>query len=181
MRFWTCLEYLSISNIRLLCRWSSSLFSFSLSLRLKVSINMFKLFLLFCCYLTSINGHGYLFEPIARSSAWLVDPDFKACCSYESHMEMFCGGVGHQWNSNGCSRKKTSFFLWCSFSSFLSGGQCGICGEPYDRAIKLFEKGGAKYLGKIVQTYNQGQQIDVQIKVNDNHRKKKETRTVPFL
>lgn len=48
-----------------------------------------------------IHGHGYLFEPIARSSAWLVDADFKACCSYESHMEMFCGGVGHQWNTNG--------------------------------------------------------------------------------
>ncbi len=49
---------------------------------------------------------------------------------------------------------------------FYVGGKCSICGEPYDRANKLFEKGGTKYLGKIVQTYIQGQQIDVQIKVN---------------
>jgi hypothetical protein len=63
---------------------------------------MFNLFVFFSFYLISINGHGYLFEPIARSSAWLVDPSFKTCCTYSGHMEMFCGGVGHQWNTNGC-------------------------------------------------------------------------------
>ena len=45
-------------------------------------------------------------------------------------------------------------------------GKCSICGEPYDRTVKLFEKGGTMHLGKIVQTYMQGQQIDVKIKVN---------------
>ncbi len=55
-----------------------------------------------------------------------------------------------------------SFMFRCFFSL---GGRCGICGEPYDRADKLFEKGGKMYLGKIVQTYIQGQQIDVKIKV----------------
>ncbi|CAF3730305.1 unnamed protein product, partial [Adineta steineri] len=111
---------------------------------------MLKLLVFFFFCLISINGHGYLLEPIARSSAWLVDPSFKDCCTYEGHMEMFCGGVGHQWNTNG--------------------GKCGICGEPYDRAVKLFEKGGRKYLGKIVQTYKQGQQIDVKIKLSANHQ-----------
>ncbi len=53
-----------------------------------------------------------------------------------------------------------------SFLIFYLGGKCGICGEPYDRQNKLFEKGGAMYLGKIVKTYNQGEQIDVKIKVN---------------
>jgi len=48
---------------------------------------------------------------------------------------------------------------------FQLGGKCSICGEPYDRGMKLFEKGGAKYLGKIIKTYDQGQQMDVQIKV----------------
>lgn len=62
---------------------------------------MLSLFVFLSSYLISINGHGYLFEPIARSSAWLIDPDFKACCTYPGHMEMFCGGVGHQWNTNG--------------------------------------------------------------------------------
>ncbi|CAF3451530.1 unnamed protein product [Rotaria sp. Silwood1] len=112
-------------------------------------VNMLNLFVLFSFCLISINGHGYLFEPVARSSAWLVDPSFKKCCTYSGHMEMFCGGVGHQWNTNG--------------------GKCGICGEPYDRAVKLFEKGGAMYTGKIVQTYIQGQQIDVKVKLSANH------------
>ena len=40
---------------------------------------------------------------------------------------------------------------------FQLGGKCSICGEPYDRGMKLFEKGGAKYLGKIIKTYDQGQ------------------------
>ncbi len=65
------------------------------------SIIMLNLFILFSFYLISINAHGYLFEPIARSSAWLIDPSFKECCTYSGHMEMFCGGVGHQWNTNG--------------------------------------------------------------------------------
>lgn len=62
---------------------------------------MLSLFVFLSFYLILINGHGYLFEPIARSSAWLIDPAFKDCCTYPGHMEMFCGGVGHQWNSNG--------------------------------------------------------------------------------
>ena len=62
---------------------------------------MFTAAILFCFGVTSIYAHGYLVEPVARSSAWLVDPSFKPCCTYEGHMEMFCGGVGHQWNSNG--------------------------------------------------------------------------------
>ena len=69
---------------------------------------MFKLvrlvFVLLCSQLPSIDGHGYLFDPVARSSAWLVDESFKQCCTYEGHMEMYCGGVGHQWNSNGSFR-----------------------------------------------------------------------------
>lgn len=44
-------------------------------------------------------------------------------------------------------------------------GKCGICGEPYDKPVKLFEKGGAMYTGKIVKTYTQGQQIDVKVMV----------------
>ena len=64
------------------------------------------------------------------------------------------------------------WFVFCLFQvvtlpDFLSfsGGKCGICGEPYDRAQKLFEKGGRMYTGKIVQVYNQGQEIDVKVKV----------------
>ena len=61
---------------------------------------MNKVFILLFSYFLSVNGHGYLFEPVARSSAWLVDRSFKQCCTYANHMEMFCGGIGHQWNVN---------------------------------------------------------------------------------
>jgi hypothetical protein len=128
-------------------------------------ITMFGLFILFSYYFTSIYGHGYLFEPVARSSAWLVDPSFKQCCTWPQHMEMYCGGVGHQWKENGLSL----FFynqIHIPFSIFSSDGKCGICGEPYDKKVKLFEKGGAMYKGTIVKTYTQGQQIDVKVMVS---------------
>lgn len=34
--------------------------------------------------------------------------------------------------------------------------------------MKVFEKGGAMYTGKIVQTYHQGQEIDVKVMVNQS-------------
>lgn len=64
------------------------------------------------------------------------------------------------------SRKKIYYCVCFSFST--EGGKCGICGEPYDRANKLFEKGGAYYTGKVVKTYRQGQQIDVQVVVSED-------------
>ena len=51
--------------------------------------------------LASVHGHGYLLEPVARSSAWLVDQSFRSCCSYSNHMEMYCGGIQQQWNVHG--------------------------------------------------------------------------------
>ncbi|CAF3466509.1 unnamed protein product [Rotaria socialis] len=94
-------------------------------------------------------GHGYLADPPARSSAWLMDRDFRACCTYYEHTQMFCGGINHQWSVNG--------------------GKCSICGEAYDQKTKLFDKGGEKYLGKIVRTYTQGSVISVTVILTANH------------
>ncbi len=58
------------------------------------------LFFLTSC-LVSITGHGYLLNPVARSTAWLVDPSFQECCTYTDHMAMYCGGLQTQWNVNG--------------------------------------------------------------------------------
>jgi hypothetical protein len=55
------------------------------------------LFFLTSC-LVSISGHGYLLDPPARSTAWTVDQSFRQCCTYPNHMEMYCGGIQHQWN-----------------------------------------------------------------------------------
>ncbi|CAF3777634.1 unnamed protein product [Rotaria socialis] len=111
---------------------------------------MFFLLVLIFCFLTAIDGHGYLYEPVARSTAWLVDSSFRECCTWPNHMEMFCGGMGHQWNTND--------------------GKCSICGEAYDKTVKLFEKGGAMYKGTIVKTYIQGQEIDVKVMLTANHK-----------
>ena len=52
-------------------------------------------------FIEQINGHGYLADPPARSSAWLFDQDFVSCCQYYNHAEMFCGGADYQWTING--------------------------------------------------------------------------------
>ena len=64
---------------------------------------MFRLLLFITIYCVSIDGHGYLLDPPARSTAWLVDPSFRDCCTYYDHMGMFCGGVEIQWRTNGQS------------------------------------------------------------------------------
>ena len=69
----------------------------------EIVVGMFRVFVLLAFCLISIDGHGYLYEPVARSSAWLVDDSFRKCCTWPQHMEMFCGGLGHQWNVNGLS------------------------------------------------------------------------------
>ena len=62
-------------------------------------------FLLLClqclALIRNTHGHGYLLDPPARSSAWLFDPDFKACCQHFNHYEMSCGGSYRQWTLNG--------------------------------------------------------------------------------
>jgi predicted carbohydrate-binding protein with CBM5 and CBM33 domain len=55
----------------------------------------------YLCIFDQCHGHGYLADPPARSSAWLFDRDFTACCQYYNHVEMFCGGTNTQWIVNG--------------------------------------------------------------------------------
>ena len=57
---------------------------------------------------------------------------------------MNCGGTNRMWYTNG--------------------GQCGVCGDPFD-GPRLFERGGDKYLGRIVRDYVQGSSVDVEILV----------------
>ncbi len=94
--------------------------------------------------LTGTHQHGSLVEPPSRNSAWTVDEDFKQCCTDYNYNELNCGGTNRLW--------------------YVNGGQCGVCGDPYD-GPRLFEKGGDKYLGKIMRTYTQGSDIDVEILV----------------
>ncbi|CAF0773920.1 unnamed protein product [Brachionus calyciflorus] len=94
--------------------------------------------------------HAYLYEPPSRASAWLNDTDFAACCKNYDYNQMYCGGSSHLWS--------------------VTGGRCGICGDPYDQPEpRTYEKGGEKYLGKIVRTYSKGAEIPVIVQVTANH------------
>ena len=101
-------------------------------------------FLLAIANISPSHQHAYLSDPPSRSSAWLVDKDFVECCQNYNYNQMFCGGFAKQWNENG--------------------GKCGICGDAWDEP-KDYEKGGAKYLGKIVKNYTPGTIIPVTVQV----------------
>ena len=123
--------------------------------------------ILFClsylCCIEQSHGHGYLADPPARSSAWLYDSDFAACCRYYDHAEMFCGGTHRQWGVNG---RHTIRAVRHPFTHSSLGGKCSICGEAYDLQPRLLGRGDAMYLGKIVRTYVQGATIPVTVVVS---------------
>ncbi|CAF3167504.1 unnamed protein product [Rotaria sp. Silwood2] len=125
------------------------------------------LLLLLSTNVLSVWGHGFLFDPPARSTAWIVIPDFRSCCTYYDHMQMFCGGVPVQYGENS----RTFSLFACTYLHLwhLLDGKCGICGEPYNQVNKLFEMGGSMYKGTSVKTYNQGQQISVKVNLTANH------------
>ena len=73
-------------------------------------IRQLSLLCFFASCLVSVYGHGYLLDPVARSSAWMVDQSFRQCCTYNNHMEMYCGGIQTQWSTHG----------WLSFQTYLN-------------------------------------------------------------
>jgi hypothetical protein len=107
---------------------------------------LYASYLLLACNIYVTHQHAYLSEPPSRSSAWLVDKDFVDCCQNYNYNQMFCGGFAKQWGENG--------------------GKCGICGDSWDEP-KDYEKGGAKYLGKIVRNYAPGTNIPVVVQVRN--------------
>jgi len=101
----------------------------------------------FCGFqLQSVVGHGRLWTPVARGSAWRKG--FSTPADYTDNEE-FCGGFAVQWETNN--------------------GDCGVCG---DRADGPFENQtpGRYATGTIVANYQKGQTIDVQVQVTANHK-----------
>ena len=74
-----------------------------------LSKNIIKILSILIWFVHESYQHGYLIDPPARSSAWLVDEDFVECCKEFNHNQMFCGGKNRQWNDNGgkCGVKET--------------------------------------------------------------------------
>lgn len=53
----------------------------------------------------------------------------------------------------------------------LSGGKCGICGDPYNQPQPRDHEAGGKYAsGIITRQYTVGQLIDVDVEITANHK-----------
>lgn len=62
----------------------------------------------------------------------------------------------------------------------VNKGKCGICGDPFDEAVKPHEAPGGLYAtGTITATYVQGQTIPVTLQITANHKGFYEFRLCP--
>ncbi|XP_033324121.2 uncharacterized protein LOC117219248 [Megalopta genalis] len=97
--------------------------------------------------LLEVYGHGMMMDPVSRSSAWRkgfpVEPNYN-------DNSLFCGGYDVMWNQNG--------------------GRCGLCGDNYDiHQPRPNENRGVYGTGVIVERYNHGETINVNVKLTANH------------
>ncbi|KAJ7379974.1 hypothetical protein OS493_012736 [Desmophyllum pertusum] len=93
-------------------------------------------------------GHGRLFDPASRNSAWRFFPNRPK--QYTDN-ELNCGGFNVQWSQNN--------------------GKCGVCGDAYHNKNPKYVYPG-KYAkdGFITKTYKEGQEIEVTIDITSNHQ-----------
>ena len=88
-------------------------------------------------------------EPPSRSV--MHDYGFPDNPRDSNWMEGFCGGKAYQWSPE-------------------LGGKCGICGDPWDAAVRDHEAPGGRYAnGVIVRRYQPGQVITVTSHITANH------------
>jgi len=94
-------------------------------------------------------GHGNMVEPPARAT--MHDYGFPDNPRDSNWMEGFCGGKAHQWSEK-------------------IGGKCGICGDPWDAAVREHEAPDGKYAnGEIVRFYKPGDIITITSHITANH------------
>lgn len=109
--------------------------------------NLF-IFLTIVATFTLVEPHGYLEDPPARGSMWTVG--WSTPQNY-NHMQMFCGGKQHQYETNG--------------------GKCGVCGDPYDAPQPRDNEGGGKYSSGIISKCFEktASVIEVKVQLTANH------------
>ncbi|XP_055852303.1 uncharacterized protein LOC129916410 isoform X2 [Episyrphus balteatus] len=89
-----------------------------------------------------------MLEPVSRGSRWRTDRTAPA--NYDDN-GLYCGGYAVQWSAYA--------------------GKCGICGDSYgDKMPRPHEIGGTYGQGVIVGKYKAGQELDVSIKITQNHK-----------
>lgn len=96
--------------------------------------------------LVSVNGHGRLMEPPARSSMWRKG--FNTPINYNDN-SLFCGGFINQYG--------------------YQHGKCGVCGDPYQGPYRN-EAGGIYAKGVIARHYRPGEIINVEVEITANHK-----------
>lgn len=101
-------------------------------------------------------GHGRLYDPPSRASAWRFG--FNTPIDYQDN-EGFCGGFSHQYYSQD--------------------GKCGICGDPWEKLPRPHEVGGLYATGTIVRHYQEGQVMNVTVDITANHLGHFEARICP--
>lgn len=87
-------------------------------------------------------GHGMLFDPPSRNSAWRFG--FNTPVQWTDN-ELNCGGRDIQWNS-------------------VNKGRCGVCGDRYDDKNPKYVYPGEYAKGIITKTYTRGQIITAEVK-----------------
>ncbi|KAL4218359.1 hypothetical protein ACF0H5_023096 [Mactra antiquata] len=119
-------------------------------------IGVIKTSLFIVCYLVaSNNGHGQLFDPPSRQSAFRFG--FSTAINYND-MNMNCGGFYNQW--------------------VVNQGRCGICGDPY-QGPRRYEAGGPMAKGIITRNYTEGQVINIKVNIRVGHGGWSEVRICP--
>jgi hypothetical protein len=95
-----------------------------------------------------IKGHGMLWNPVGRASRWR----FNASAPHNwNDNELYCGGWGTQHNVNG--------------------GECGLCGDNWQNPTpRAHELGGQFGEGVIVESYKQGSDVNIIVRITANHR-----------
>ncbi|XP_060596742.1 uncharacterized protein LOC132750726 isoform X1 [Ruditapes philippinarum] len=107
---------------------------------------IFQIFVV-CAIFQQAFGHGWMREPVSRSSAWRLG--FPTPRNFNDD-NLACGG----------------FLAMMSY-----GGKCGICGDPWvsENAIRDNEAGGKYATGTIVKSYTMGETINIKINLIANH------------
>ncbi|XP_045185095.2 uncharacterized protein LOC123543096 [Mercenaria mercenaria] len=107
-----------------------------------------------------VTSHGRLIQPAQRSSAWRFGYDNPI--NYNDN-ELFCGGAGVQWNSE-------------------NNGRCGVCGDPFNAAVKPNEDINGTYVknGVITGSYVKGDVLNTKVDITAYHRGWFEFRLCPL-
>lgn len=94
-----------------------------------------------------VHGHGMMIHPVNRASRWR--DGFKGPTEYTDN-QLSCGGAGPQWEQHG--------------------GKCGVCGDEYGVTPRFAYPGLFAQDPPIVRNYDEGQVIEIKIRLTANHK-----------